>query len=435
MSSEECTLTNSFGQAIQVLLAFLVLIVLSIEYLYEFLVAQCRKKPPKRDAVQFWFDVFKISCGAALSHAFNVLVAMFLSTKSEKGDECALYALAFVYETSGVPFVQLLTYCVIKFAETRAGISNWWKAVSRPGLYDHQNVHISLSLGETKCKQSLLISVFLSLALLVVGVIFEWGFLVTYVGPVFTFMFIFTLLYTTYAAKVQVFTWCCIKVFEKGIWTVFVVFQAGHFERWSKWMELRDNPHMEAIFYVCLIPIVMNAFMFFMFSRISRLQLPCLPVDKKATGSGDRQAFDLREAFRVGVVFCAIVNTVIWLGCWLAFRRTEVGLVLFLTVLVLPLVAGTCLIFVGRYVVQTSISWQRGDRRFYQKADDGSESCELGPRCCNDFSRTENFRGGSQISAEVCTALLSDITDQSVKENPSQENTDSPARIRFPPKD
>merc|ERR1712186_155100 len=119
-----------------------------------------------------------------------------------------------------------------------------------------------------------------------------------------------------------------------------------------------------------------------MFSRISRLQLPCLPVDKRASGSGDRQAFDLREAFRVGVVFCAMVNTVIWLGCWLAFRRTEVGIVLFLTVLVLPLVAGTCLIFVGRYVVQTSISWQRGDRRFYQKADDGSESCE---RCSGTF--------------------------------------------------
>jgi len=426
MNSGECTLTNSFGQAIQVLLAFLVLIVLSVEYAWEILDAQCRKKPPKRDAIQFWFDVFKISCGAALSHAFNVLVAMFLSTKSEKGDECALYALAFVYETSGVPFVQLLTYCVIKFAETRAAISTWWEAVSRPGLYNHQHVHTSLSTGETKFKQTLLVSLFLSLCLLALGLIFGWGFLVTYVGPVFTFMFVFTLLYTTYEAKVQVFTWCCIKVFEKGVWTGFVVVQAGHFERWSRWMELRGNPHLEAIFYVCLIPIVMNAFMFFMFSRISRLQLPCFSVDKKV--SGERQTFDLREAFKVGVVFCAMVNTVIWLGCWLAFRRAEVGLVLFLSVLVIPLIAGTCCVFVGRWVVQTSLSWQRGDRRFYQKAEEGSSSCELGPRCCHGLKRSEKFHGGAQ----VCTALLSDMTDRCGTENPSQEELqlDSPTRRR-----
>jgi len=77
----------------------------------------------KRDEVQFIFDVFKVSCGAIVSHGFNMLASMYLATKAISGSECGLYAIVFVYECCGITFVQLLMYCVIKFAETQAHVS------------------------------------------------------------------------------------------------------------------------------------------------------------------------------------------------------------------------------------------------------------------------------------------------------------------------
>jgi len=77
----------------------------------------------KRDEVQFIFDVFKVSCGSVVSHGFNILASMYLARKTITGSQCGLYAIVFVYEGCGIPFVQLLMYCVIKFAETQAHVS------------------------------------------------------------------------------------------------------------------------------------------------------------------------------------------------------------------------------------------------------------------------------------------------------------------------
>jgi len=348
----ECTLTNTFGQIIQVLLAFMVLIVLSTEYVVDVVRAWCEDKSRKRDVVQFWFDVFKISCGAAVSHLYNVLISMYLSGRGSGGDECALYAIAFVYEGSGVPFVQLLTYCVIKYAETMEAQSTFWRAVSHPGQYNHDADKIigELDFNNRSFQKNLIISLIPSALCLLLGIELNWSNVVTYVGPIFGFMFFFTCFYTTRDARYQVLTWCGIKIFEKGIWTAFVVAQASYFDNWSKEMELSDS-HLEAIYYVCLIPIAMNAFMFFMFSRISRLQLPCIRVKSHSRASIGSKSFDINEGLKVGVIFCILMNTVLWLACSLAFRDPEVVVVLLISMIILPLMMCSILLVVGSFIV------------------------------------------------------------------------------------
>jgi len=347
----ECTLTDSFGQSVQVLVAFLVLIVLTTEYLVDVAKSSCLNKDPKREPIQFWFDVFKISCGAAVSHLFNFLISLYLSNEGG-GDECALYALSFVYEGSGVPFVQLLTYCVVKYAESMAHV-HFWDAISRPGQYGYdEKLKSKLSIRNREFQKNVILALIPSSLCLLLGLWLNWDAQVTYVGPFFAFMFFFTFFYTGYTARRQVIAWCVIKIVEKGIWTAFVVAQASYFEEWSKLMELK-NSHMEAIYYVCLIPIAMNAFMFFMFSRISRLQIPCISVQARSASS-DKRRFDVAEGLRVGVIFCLIMNSVLWLACSLAFRNTEVIEVLLVSMVILPTTMCTILLFAGYMIV----NWQ-----------------------------------------------------------------------------
>jgi len=348
----DCTLTNSFGQSVQIVVAFLVLIVLTTEYLVDVAHSWCVNKDPKRELIQFWFDVFKISCGAAVSHLFNFLISMYLSNEGG-GDECALYALAFVYEGSGVPFVQLLTYCVVKYAETKTHL-RFWAAISRPGEYGYdEKLKRELNIRNRDFQKHLIFALIPSSLCLLLGIELNWSLQVTYVGPFFTFMFFFTFFYTGYNARRQVLAWCAIKIFEKGIWTGFVVAQAKHFEKWSELMELTSS-HMEAIYYVCLIPIAMNAFMFFMFSRISRLQIPCITVQDRSGSTSDKRRFDVGEGLRVGVIFCLIMNSVLWLACSLAFRNTQVIIVLLISMVILPTMMCAILLFVGYMIV----NWQ-----------------------------------------------------------------------------
>lgn len=369
----DCTLTDFFGQFIQVLLAFMVLIVLSIEYVVDLVRSKFSNSDPKRDVIQFWFDVFKISCGAALSHLFNVLISMYLSNNGNGGDECALYALAFVYEGSGVPFVQLLTYCVIRYAETvptnSSLSSSFWGAVSRPGEYNHdvKTIKEELDIKNSKFLKTTALSMIPSALCLLLGIELGWSPLVTYVGPIFGFMFFFTFFYTTWDAAFQVLAWCGIKLFEKGIWTGFVVAQSSYFEDWSTLMELH-NAHLEAIYYVCLIPIAMNAFMFFMFSRISRLQLPCLNVKARTRSNSNKRRFDLNEGLKVGVVFCFMMNTILWLACSIAFRNAEVVIVLLISMVILPFIMCTILLCVGYYIV----NWRYAKSYYPAEVCDGN---------------------------------------------------------------
>merc|ERR1712129_215415 len=72
----------------------------------------------------------------------------------------------------------------------------------------------------------------------------------------------------------QTTAWVLVKLFEKSIWSLFAMAQANVFADWSKLMSTGDAK-WDAWLYIAVIPIIMNAFMFFMFSRISRLKLPC----------------------------------------------------------------------------------------------------------------------------------------------------------------
>jgi len=354
-SQDSCSLTSKFGETVQVVLAFLVLVVLLGEYLIERLYAW-RYHLPKRDLVRFWFDAFKIASGAALSHLYNVLVTMLID--SGNADECALYALSFLYEGSGVPFVQLLTYCVIKYAESRAKASFFWRAIASPGVYNHVEKDVLGKLSPRGPNSRLSLYLVISLlpcgACLVIGILLKWGSLVTSIGSILCFVWLFTFLFCTAEAKLQLFQWLCIKVFEKSIWTGFVGAQASYFRQWSFWMTIEGKPDLEAIFYVCVIPMLMNVFMFFMFSRISRFRLPCIDVTRRT--SFDQQRFDLHEAVKVGIVFCAIVNSTIWVGCSIAFRKWQVTVILLISMVCVPLLMGVIFIAVGRCLVERSYS-------------------------------------------------------------------------------
>eukprot|EP00483_Globobulimina_turgida_P008839 UN08857 len=72
----------------------------------------------------------------------------------------------------------------------------------------------------------------------------------------------------------QTTQWVIVKTFEKSIWSCFAMAQAAVFGRWSRLMAT-DNSTLDAWLYIAIVPIIMNAFMFLMFSRISRLKLPC----------------------------------------------------------------------------------------------------------------------------------------------------------------
>ena len=69
-----------------------------------------------------------------------------------------------------------------------------------------------------------------------------------------------------------------VKFFEKSVWSIIAIGQAKYFAEWSQFMAT-GSESLDAWLFIAIIPIVMNAFMFFMFSRISRLRIPCLKIE------------------------------------------------------------------------------------------------------------------------------------------------------------
>merc|ERR1719461_75143 len=98
-----------------------------------------------------------------------------------------------------------------------------------------------------------------------------------------------------------------------------------------------------------LSSIIMNTFMFFMFSRISRLDLPCITVRSRL--SEDRHQFDRQEAVKVGIIFLLMVNTVIYFACLIALRTAEVAVVLLISMIVVPLAMSTIGIYIAGWII------------------------------------------------------------------------------------
>eukprot|EP01084_Bolivina_argentea_P272648 464279_1 len=141
-----CNLWTSYAVAVQLCLGLSIILVLVVEYVVE----RCRKPFP-RTFVQFWFDSFKLCCGAMVTHGFNVLCASILGSANADVDECAVYMIAFYYEATGITFVQMLQYGLVKYARRKyleiyyhnsqrpSTCSNIWYWISYPGHYTFQD--------------------------------------------------------------------------------------------------------------------------------------------------------------------------------------------------------------------------------------------------------------------------------------------------------
>jgi len=138
-----CNLFSSYAVATQLCLGLSIVLVLVVEYIVE----RCRKQYP-RTFVQFWFDSFKLCCGALVTHGYNVLCAYLLELNTDGSvDECAVYMIAFYYEATGITLVQMLQYGLVKYARRRylllfrrndneqTKCSQIWYWISYPGHY------------------------------------------------------------------------------------------------------------------------------------------------------------------------------------------------------------------------------------------------------------------------------------------------------------
>jgi len=73
-------------------------------------------------------------------------------------------------------------------------------------------------------------------------------------------------------------------------------------------MRIEGHPELEAIYYICVIPIMINSLMFVLLSRISRLELSCTIKEHTQNMEG---VFDLQEALKVGIVSGLCMNSII----------------------------------------------------------------------------------------------------------------------------
>jgi len=378
LSEGGCTVSGSAGTVVQIALAVLVSFVLLFEYLVEFLSS---KLSPDSSSSQcrsfrtFWFDSYKICAGALVSHMFNIVVTLYIGSTTSTADQCAVYALAFFYEACGVPFVQLLQYGLIQYAlkmaksedhRLSAGCKSRWNYISKPGIYGNNRYPVDDCIHCRRCEREdkvtyckiaaimlILIALSVGAALLGSQIYSSVEYVVVSIGFL-AFVFLFSTAIAPISSLWQTTAWIVVKCLEKSMWTLFAMAQASYFADWSTMMGT-GNSELDAWLYIAAIPIVMNAFMFFMFSRISRLKLPCFapkyaekidkarvknerrisrnsskqkegvplsqPLDPlqiqhsspdlELSTSSLKAPFDQSEALKVGVVFMLIINSVL----------------------------------------------------------------------------------------------------------------------------
>ena len=94
---------------------------------------------------------------------------------------------------------------------------------------------------------------------------------------VLVFIFFTTAIVAPNASLIQTFGWVCVKIIEKTVWSLLALAQTDQFAEWSRVMST-GNSSTDAWLFIAVIPIIMNTFMFLMFSRISRLKIPCLDM-------------------------------------------------------------------------------------------------------------------------------------------------------------
>ena len=292
MAEGGCTITGDAGTIVQIALAVLVSFVLLFEYLVEFISSHFGSSAKCRSFRTFWFDSYKICAGALVSHIFNIAVSIFIDSSSSDADQCAVYALAFFYEACGVPFVQLLQYGLIQYALKMAnaksvgshpqlshlstGCTERWSFISKPGIYGTNRYPVDDCIHCRRCERAdvatycKIAGIMIALIGLSVGAAYlgmemyadSW-YVVLSVGFL-TFIFLFSTMIAPISSLWQTTAWVAVKMVEKSVWTLFAMAQATVFAKWSKLMST-GNPELDAWLYIAVIPIIMNAFMFFMF--------------------------------------------------------------------------------------------------------------------------------------------------------------------------
>lgn len=96
-------------------------------------------------------------------------------------------------------------------------------------------------------------------------------------------------------------------------------------------MKLSDTK-LEAILYIAVGPIVLNVFMFLMYSRIGRLNLPCLHINN----ANAINYFDLSEAMSVGINAMLAVNITLYVIALVVLRTLRAAIVLSLSMVAAP---------------------------------------------------------------------------------------------------
>eukprot|EP01083_Nonionella_stella_P153390 492819_1 len=404
MAVDTCDIAGDVGIVVQISLAVLVGFVLLIEYFIEFLKSLCTTHS-RRSFRSFWFDSYKICAGALVSHIFNITVSIAIDKLSTNADQCAIYALAFYYEACGVPFVQLLQYGVIQYALKMAYPSQnnqstidrdcrtRWQWISKPGIYDENRYPVNDCLHCRACQDRSARCSYLKIAFVIILALTA-SFLSAYFGytvydtawyvDVSMGFLVLIFLFTTAIAPVsslwQTVQWVVVKLFEKTLWSVFALSQASVFAKWSRVMSTGD-PTLDAWLYIAIVPIIMNAFMFFMFSRISRLKLPCFrpkytdTIEKERVRLESKHAihsapmlemsdeemnakFDKKEAFKVGIVFMLMINVslLVIATSYLCYKGAIHSIwILFLSMLVVPTICSVITIYAFAYFVDRGI--------------------------------------------------------------------------------
>ena len=97
---KECELFDNFGVAMQIVLGFLSFTSLFAKRHYEY---------PKRSYKIFILDISKQGIGAFWCHNLNLMLAVYLQLKVNKGDGCEWYFINFICE---IMFGVMLTYII-----------------------------------------------------------------------------------------------------------------------------------------------------------------------------------------------------------------------------------------------------------------------------------------------------------------------------------
>eukprot|EP01084_Bolivina_argentea_P283846 486247_1 len=380
-----CQIAGDIGIAVQLILGILVLFVLVTEYLFEYVYGSCSVSNNKniRSFRTFWFDSYKICTGALISHLYNVGIALIIkSLTTGNVNECAIYSLSFYYETCGVPFLQLLQYGIIKYAikmstyttpvnNINKTCKKRWQWISNPGKYDANRYPVKNCI---QCKHCELQSVKLQYVYLTLIFIISL-FISIFIGylsylndndknnwvedvciALLAFIFILTTSVAPISSLWQTLQWISIKIFEKTIWSLFAISQAKLFGKWSLFMST-GNATIDAILYIAILPIILNAIMFFMFSRISRLKLPCFDT---VIDDNNLNIFNKKEAYKIGVVFMVIFNgilfvlSIVFLLLLGGKDAYESILVLFISIIIVPISCSIGVIYLLQYIIENN---------------------------------------------------------------------------------